>query len=87
MYYVYVLQSLDSEKKQYIGYTADLRRRLRQHNSDKNSGYTRGRKWKLVYYESYLSEEDARIREKRLKADGRARRQLIARIENSLSVD
>ena len=65
---------MDEEKKQYIGSTVDLKRRLAEYNSDDNKGYTRGRKWKLVYYEAYLSKRDARKREKQLKADGRARR-------------
>ncbi len=80
MYYVYLLKSTDG--KRYIGFTSDLRRRLKEHNT--NSGnYTRGRKWKLVYYEAYLSKKDALRREKALK-DGRARYQLFNRIEDSL---
>ncbi len=86
MFFVYVIQSLDAEKKRYIGFTADIERRLSAHNSDENRGYTKGRKWKLVYFEAYLSEKDARRRERRLKDDGRARRQLINRIETSLAV-
>ena len=73
-YYVYVIRNMDEEKKQYIGFTVDLKWRLAEYNSDDNKGYTRGRKWKLVYYEAYLSKRDARKREKQLKADGRARR-------------
>ena len=83
MYYVYLLQSLENKDRTYIGYTADLKRRLKEHNS-KHKGYTCKEKWRLVYYESYLSEKDAREREKRLKDDGRARYQLLKRIEKSL---
>ena len=84
MYYVYILQSLDEAKKQYIGYTNNLRRRLGEHNSKDNVGYTRGRQWRVVYYEAYVSESDAREREHRLKQDGRSRRFLMARIGRSL---
>ena len=87
MFYVYLIQSVDDARRQYIGFTKDLRRRLKEHNSEASKGYTRGARWRLVYYEAYLSEADARRREKRLKADGRARRQLIARVEHSLAVD
>ncbi len=82
MYYVYLL--VNENGKIYIGYTSDLKRRMREHNCSK-SGFTKGRRWKLVYYEAYLSKKDAIRREKRLK-DGRARRQLIERISNSKSL-
>ena len=81
MYYIYLLVSDDNRK--YTGYTNDLKRRLREHNAGK-SAYTRGKTWHLVYYEAYASKKDAMRREKRLK-DGRARRQLINRISDSLN--
>jgi putative endonuclease len=80
MYYVYLLVSDD--KRTYTGYTDNLKRRIREHNTS-NSGYIRGRNWHLVYYEAYTSKEDAMRREKRLK-DGRARRQLRDRISKSM---
>ena len=80
MYYVYLLVSDDN--RTYTGFTSDLKRRIREHNSDK-SGYTRGKRWHLAYYEAYASKIDAMRRERRLK-DGRARRQLRDRISESL---
>jgi len=57
MHYLYILQRKDNSL--YIGYTSDLQRRIKEHKKkDMN---------KLVYYEAYLSEEDARQREKKLK--------------------
>lgn len=82
MYYVYVLQNID--KGLYFGSTNDLRRRLAEHNAGQ-SRYTRGKQWKLVYYESYLDETDARLREKRLKLQGQAMVQLKRRIHRSLN--
>ena len=87
MYYVYVIQNVANKKETYIGYTSDLRQRLQQHNSASNRGYTRHKKWRLVYYEGYLAEADARRRERRLKQDGRARYQLLARLLESLGID
>ena len=84
MYYVYVIQNVDARDDVYIGYTSDLKRRIKQHNSQDNRGYTRRRKWRLVYYEAYSSDVDARVRERRLKHDGRARYQLMRRIHNSI---
>ena len=82
MYYVYLIISEDGDK--YIGFTSDIKKRIESHNSPVNKGYTRGKKWKVVYYEAYLSKKDALVREKRLKQDGRAKYALLKRIDNSL---
>ena len=74
MYYVYVLRRGDNGTT-YIGYTSDLRRRLKEH------GY---KKPQLIYYEAYKSEEDARLREKKLKQRGQSARRLKERLKNSL---
>ena len=82
MYYLYLLVSERGER--YIGFTEDLRRRVEEHNRS-GSKYTKGRKWKLVYYEAYASREDAVRREKRLKHDGRSRYGLMSRVEGSIA--
>ena len=84
MYYVYLLLS-ENKKKTYIGYTSNLKRRIKEHNKV-HSGYTGKKRWKLVYYEAYLSKADAIRREKSLK-DGRSKNHLLKRIENSLDID
>ena len=83
MYYVYLLQSLENQEKTYIGYTSDLKRRLKEHNTN-HKGYTGKDNWKLVYYEAFLDKSDAKDREKKLKQDGRARYQLLKRVNKSL---
>jgi len=85
MYYVYVLQSKDTNKLHYIGFTKDLKKRFSQHNEGIGAKTTHNRKWDLVYYEAYLSERDARKRERRLK-DGRAIYHLKNRIHESLDI-
>ena len=74
MYYVYFLKK---SKYIYVGFTSDLRQRTKQHKKDK-PGY------KLVYYETYLSEKDARERERKLKQRGQTIRRLKERLKNSL---
>ena len=81
MYYVYVLFNENNPKDTYLGYSSDLRKRVMQHNSGMNTS-TRGRQWQLVYYEAYVSEKAARLREKRLKYDGRVKRFLFERIRS-----
>jgi putative endonuclease len=58
MYYVYVLKS-QKDGKAYIGSTADLQRRLSEHN-DGRVFSTRARvPFELVYYEAYKAEVGA----------------------------
>lgn len=80
MYYFYVLEN--EVNGLYFGATNDLRRRLAEHKRGKSYA-TRGHEWKLVYYEAYSSEEDARRREMQIKLHGQAKRQLKDRIRAS----
>lgn len=73
MYYVYVLKN-KADAKLYYGYTGDMDRRVKDH----------GDKWKLIYFEAYLSENDARKREQKLKHYGQSRAHLKKRVEESL---
>ncbi|KAA0257644.1 GIY-YIG nuclease family protein [Deferribacter autotrophicus] len=66
MFYVYVLQS-EKDKKFYTGYTNDLNRRLKLHNSGKVLSTKNRLPLKQVYYEACLNKEDAMLREKYLK--------------------
>jgi putative endonuclease len=67
-YYIYVLQSLKN-RSLYIGYTEDLRKRIKQHN-DGDSEYTKKyMPWELIHYAAYLNEKDAKRREDYLKTN------------------
>ena len=77
MYYVYILTN-EKNKELYYGYANDLERRLKEHN--KNG------KWKLVYYEAFISELDARERERKLKHYGQSRNHLKSRLKRSLKL-
>ena len=80
MYYVYLLVNEDGDK--YIGYTEDLRRRLKEHQQGR-SRYTSQRdlSWRLVYYEAYLTKELAIRRENILKKNGAIRKRLYERLD------
>lgn len=67
MFYTYLLQS-EKDHKLYAGYTSDLRKRFKEHNSSKNFSTKHRVPFRLIYYEACLSEEDARAREKFLKS-------------------
>jgi putative endonuclease len=67
MHYVYVLRSITDDGF-YIGYSANLRKRFKQHlQSDSFATAHRG-PWKLIYYEAYVEQSDALGRERYLKS-------------------
>ncbi len=74
MYYVYILWS-NKLRKKYIGYTNDLRARIKQHNGGQTNFTNRGKPWKLIYYESFVSKLDAESEENFLKS-GKGRERL-----------
>ena len=83
MFYIYVIKSKKDDKL-YIGFTNDLRKRLIQHNQGLNKSTKYRIPFVLVYYETYLSEKDARIRERRLKRFKNSYTELKKRIKHSL---
>jgi len=64
--YVYVIESIKNDEL-YIGFTKDLKQRIKQHNEGLNKSTRSYRPWKLVFYEAYINEKDAARREKYLK--------------------
>jgi putative endonuclease len=78
MAYVYVLFNVRTQRP-YIGFSLNLKQRFGSHQS-------RDRAWRLVYYEAYASETDARQRERDLKQYGSAWGHLKKRIQQSLDL-
>ena len=67
-YYVYLIVSKIKKKTiSYVGYTNNLKKRIKLHNSNKGAKFTKGKKWKLVYYEVYDSKIEAMKKEYSLK--------------------
>ena len=62
MYYVYVLRSL-KDFNLYYGFTHDLKKRFKDHNEGNNVSTANRKPWQLIYYEAYISIEDAKHRE------------------------
>ena len=65
MYYIYIL--LEKNGQFYTGFSADLRQRIKDHNAGKVESTRDRRPLKLIHYEAYIKESDARRREKYLK--------------------
>lgn len=82
MFYVYIIKN--EKEELYYGYTSNLKKRFFEHNSNRSFS-TKNHKWRLIYYEAYLDECDAKKREEGLKNYGQALGQLKRRIKKSLS--
>jgi len=65
-YYVYVLKS-KKDKKNYVGYTENLKLRFEQHSKGLVTSTKNRRPLVIIYYEACLSRTDATHREKYLK--------------------
>jgi len=85
MWYVYILQSQKEPDYFYKGSTNDLRRRVGQHNDGLVPSTKPRLPYRLVYYEAYLSERVARIRESSIKRSGSVSIPLLRRIKGSLN--
>jgi putative endonuclease len=68
MYYVYILQSL-KDKKLYIGYSENLKRRFAEHQNGEVQSTKPRRPFELIFYEAYKNIADAKRREKYFKTN------------------
>ena len=83
MYYVYALKSFKNNDL-YIGYSDDLRKRVRAHQLGKVRSTKSKRPIELVYYEAYKNKKDATKRERELKT-GQQRELLKKRLTYSIA--
>ena len=75
-FYVYMLISRGIKPVSYVGYTNNLKNRIKLHNSGKGAKFTRGRKWKLIYKEKFRSKNKAILREYYIKKNRTFRNKL-----------
>ena len=76
-HYIYLIGSLkNSQLKTYVGYTNNLKKRLKLHNDGKGAKSTKGRTWKFYYYRKYNSKKEAMSQEYYLK-NNRLKRKVI----------
>ncbi len=66
-FYVYILFSL-RDHKLYTGYTTNLNQRIIEHEKGYVSATKHRRPLKLIFYESFTDQRDAKAREKFLKS-------------------
>ena len=81
-YCVYILLS-QKDGSFYVGFTADLQRRLDEHFGGRNTSTAPRRPFILVHAEYYLAKSDAERRERYLKT-AKGRRALKLMLRDSL---
>jgi len=73
-YFVYLIVCQKQQKTTtYVGYTNNLKKRIKLHNEGRGAKFTRGRKWKLIYYEKYRTKKKAMRREYYIKKNRKVR--------------
>ena len=73
MWYVYIIRSVPFPDQEYTGATADLKRRIADHNSGKSDHTSKFLPWKLLWYCAFQDKFAALEFEKYLKShSGRA---------------
>ncbi len=82
MYYFYILQSLKN-KKLYLGFTTDLDKRLKSHNSEKNKASKPYAPYEIAFYSAFKNKDDAVNCEKYFKTTSGWKR-IHKMLENTL---
>ena len=73
-YFVYLIGNYRKLKlTTYVGYTNNLKKRIALHNNGKGAKFTRGRNWRLIYYEKYQTKKEAILRECYIKKNKKLR--------------
>ena len=73
-YFVYLIGCYKRNKlTTYVGYTNNLQKRIKLHNKGRGAKFTKGRKWKIIYYEKYKIKSEAMKREFYIKKNRKFR--------------
>ena len=84
-FFVYLLINISNNKViSYVGYTSDLNKRLKLHNTSKGAKFTKGRKWTLIYKKCYKSKSLDMRNEYLLKKDYKKRSKIKKKFLNNI---
>ena len=75
-FFGYMLKSISKKPVTYVGYTKNLKKRIKLHNAGKGAKFTRGRTWKLIYKEILNSKSKAISREYYIKNNKSLRKKI-----------
>ena len=88
-HYVYAIISNHKKKLiTYVGYTNNIQKRLKLHNTSKGAKFTRGRNWKIIYKRKYNTKKEAMKSEYNLKKNKLKRNNLknIYKLKNNIKL-
>ncbi len=87
-YYVYLIVSKHKKNKiiSYVGYTNNLTNRIILHNTNKGAKFTRGRRWKLIFFKKFSSKSKAMKYEYLLKNNYKLRQKIKYENFNTSSI-
>ena len=86
-FYVYLILSLRKNKHiTYVGYTKNIKKRLKLHNSSKGAKFTRGKKWKIIYKKSYNNKSEAMKNEYLLKKNKKKRFEIKKKFQDKYKI-
>ena len=76
-YFVYMILTIHKNKDvSYVGYTNNLEKRLKLHNTSRGAKFTKGKKWKIIYMKKFSTKSDAMKGEYKLKKDYKLRNKI-----------
>ena len=79
-YFVYLIGNYNKLRlTTYVGYTNNLKKRINLHNKGKGAKFTRGRVWKLLYFEKFSTKKEAILREYYIKRNKKLRNKIKKR--------
>ena len=79
-YYVYLIKAINiGVNKSYVGYTNNLKMRIRKHNSNKGAKSTKGYKWLLIYSKKFKTKNSAMSFEYKFKKNYYLRKKILNR--------
>ena len=83
-FYVYLICTKNNNNRliSYVGYTNNIKNRIKKHNSSKGAKFTRGKNWKLLFKKKFLTKSEAMKYEYILKKDKMKRTILKKRFYN-----
>jgi len=77
-----MLKTLDGYKKRsYVGYSTNVKDRLKKHNSSRGAKSTKGYKWKVIFNKRFLSKSKALSFEYNLKKDRKKRLSILKELK------
>ncbi len=82
-YFVYLIVAKRYGKLiSYVGYTNNVNKRIKLHNSGKGAKFTKGNSWKLAYKKKYLNKSIAMKNEYLLKKNYKLRKKIKYKFYN-----